>query len=920
MRPFGCHVIILNTLDHLGKFDGKADEGYFVRYSMNSKDFRVYNVRTKRVEENMHIEFLENKPIVVGTKYSIGIGQSHMEIGSTQDYIFMPLWKDGSPLFDSSLKIFRDAEKKHDEVSDKESGASNDLNSTFENLNTKYLDYPMMPGLETIATNDNSEEEADFTNLESSIHVSPTPTTRTHKNHPLKIEKEVYVCQPLGFEDSDHPDKVYKVELCTEFERLMKDKFQMSSMGELTFFLGLQVKQKEDGIFISHDKYVIEKKTMVATSTTEAEYVAAASCCGQVKQSSMIGFGEMIQHNLTTGLTKLMLLGKLTTAIDVNAVEVSFLEKPTESEGFEKIIDFLNANPVKYELTVNPTIYTSCNKQFWATTKVKTINGEQQIQALVDKKKVIITETSVRSNLHLEDTGNRYSKKGQKSKPKWTKPSTEHSKQPFSLEEYPLDTMADQRTMAEFLRAPTEGYEEAIMVPPILALHFELKHSLINMTTSDQFFRVKKDNPHDHICWLNKITSTIKYKDVPNLEIKLMLFPFSLVREACRWLEKEPPRMILTWEDIVSKFINEYFSPTRTTNRRNEFYNFQQRFDESFHEAWDRYKDLLLACESCDVNSSSSSEIAKLTHAVNQQTSAVTTAITAILKQFQATPPPAFVKAIEEICVTCGGAHPYYQCLGADGNTFLEFRDNIQGYVSAARLTTIRKTKKINKVSIKAMQAQINNVKNELRNEMQTSIQVSMSKKTNELKNMMASFFQMNTASTSGSRPLPSNIIANLKDLLSNKEKLLELENTPLNENCSAVILKKLPKKLRDPRKFLIPCGFSEIKCKALANLDRMELQEMSLFRPFLWTARALIDVYGEEMILHDGDERLTLNMRYDTSSYSNQPYKESINMINIYNDSSEDYLEYLFATNHLSSNLTFSSHTDLISPEVINH
>ncbi|GJT22398.1 hypothetical protein Tco_0892335 [Tanacetum coccineum] len=81
---------------------------------------------------------------------------------------------------------------------------------------------------------------------------------------------------------------------------------------------------------------------------------------------------------------------------------------------------------------------------------------------------------------------------------------------------------------------------------------------------------------------------------------------------------------------------------------------------------------------------SSSSDIAKLTHAVNQQTSAVTTAMTAILKQFQATPPPASVKAVEEICVTCGGAHPYYQCLAADGNTFPEYRDNIQGYVAAA--------------------------------------------------------------------------------------------------------------------------------------------------------------------------------------------------------------------------------------------
>ncbi|GKA88820.1 hypothetical protein Tco_0810632 [Tanacetum coccineum] len=84
---------------------------------------------------------------------------------------------------------------------------------------------------------------------------------------------------------------------------------------------------------------------------------------------------------------------------------VAFLEKPTESDGFHEIIDFLNANQIYYALTINPTIYTSCIKQFWATTKVKTVNGERQLQALVDKKKVILTETSIRSDLNLEDAG-----------------------------------------------------------------------------------------------------------------------------------------------------------------------------------------------------------------------------------------------------------------------------------------------------------------------------------------------------------------------------------------------------------------------------------------------------------------------------------------------------------------------------------
>nr|GEU36495.1 reverse transcriptase domain-containing protein [Tanacetum cinerariifolium] len=133
------------------------------------------------------------------------------------------------------------------------------------------------------------------------------------------------------------------------------------------------------------------------------------------------------------------------------------------------------------------------------------------------------------------------------------------SKQPFILEESPVDTMADQRTMAELLRAPTEGYAEAIVVPSIIVEQFELKYSLINMMTLDQFFGLEKDNSHDHIRWFNKITSTIKYKDVPNSVIKLMLLPFSLAGAARRWLEKEPSRSILTWEDLVSKFINEFF-------------------------------------------------------------------------------------------------------------------------------------------------------------------------------------------------------------------------------------------------------------------------------------------------------------------------------------------------------------------------
>ncbi|GJS94622.1 hypothetical protein Tco_0801590 [Tanacetum coccineum] len=81
---------------------------------------------------------------------------------------------------------------------------------------------------------------------------------------------------------------------------------------------------------------------------------------------------------------------------------VAFLSKPAESKGFEQIVDFLNAHPIKNALTVNPTIYTSCIEQFWATIKAKTVNGEVQLQALVDGKKIIITESTVRRDLQLE--------------------------------------------------------------------------------------------------------------------------------------------------------------------------------------------------------------------------------------------------------------------------------------------------------------------------------------------------------------------------------------------------------------------------------------------------------------------------------------------------------------------------------------
>ncbi|GJX04103.1 reverse transcriptase domain-containing protein [Tanacetum coccineum] len=112
--------------------------------------------------------------------------------------------------------------------------------------------------------------------------------------------------------------------------------------------------------------------------------------------------------------------------------------------------------------------------------------------------------------------------------------------------------MADNRTMAQMLQAPIEGYEDAIVVPPINANNFELKQTLINLVQS----------------------------------------------EARTWLDKDPPRSILTWDDLVLKFINQFFPPSKTTYLRNEITTFYQKPNESFNEAWDLFKGLLHALDS----------------------------------------------------------------------------------------------------------------------------------------------------------------------------------------------------------------------------------------------------------------------------------------------------------------------------------
>ncbi|GJY26764.1 putative ribonuclease H-like domain-containing protein [Tanacetum coccineum] len=227
MRPFGYPITILNTIDHLGKFDRKADEGFFVGYFLNSKAFRVFNSRTRIVEENLHIRFSESppnvagsaldwlfdidaltriinyEPIVAGTRYngfagtkaSDNAGQARKETEPVKDYILLPLWI-ADPLFSQDPKNSHDDGSKPLMMMERSTNnvnvaSTNEVNVVGGKTSIQLPDDPNMLSLEDISIFDFTRDdddvgaEANMNNLDTTIQVSPIPTTRNHKDHPI---------------------------------------------------------------------------------------------------------------------------------------------------------------------------------------------------------------------------------------------------------------------------------------------------------------------------------------------------------------------------------------------------------------------------------------------------------------------------------------------------------------------------------------------------------------------------------------------------------------------------------------------------------------------------------------------------------------------------------------------------------------
>ncbi|GKE41820.1 putative ribonuclease H-like domain-containing protein [Tanacetum coccineum] len=221
MRPFGCPVTILNTLDPLGKFDGKADEGFFVGYSINSKAFRVFNTRTRKVEENLHINFLENKPNVArsGPDWLFNIdlltnsmnyelvtagNQTNKNADSPQslkDAAANDVGKktNEEPANEAALDNFLVLQKKcYANSTNRDSTVSPSISTVGQSFTTidDLLTDHLMPDLEDTADllntgilsgpydDEDVGAEADLNNLETTTNVNPISTTKIHKDHP----------------------------------------------------------------------------------------------------------------------------------------------------------------------------------------------------------------------------------------------------------------------------------------------------------------------------------------------------------------------------------------------------------------------------------------------------------------------------------------------------------------------------------------------------------------------------------------------------------------------------------------------------------------------------------------------------------------------------------------------------------------
>nr|GEY15315.1 reverse transcriptase domain-containing protein [Tanacetum cinerariifolium] len=352
--------------------------------------------------------------------------------------------------------------------------------------------------------------------------------------------------------------------------------------------------------------------------------------------------------------------------------------------------------------------------------------------------------------------------------------------------------MADNRTMEEMLQAPTEGYGDTFVVPDIHAENFEIRIGLLSLIQANQFHGFESNNPNDHIRSFNRITLTLKFRDVSNDAIKLMIFPYSLEGAAKIW-----NGVTLAGPSVSSP------SPSQELDQEPETIT-----DQVLTGNTNNVPPLVIqpSLDSTSFSTISSSKMPEVT---------------------MDTPKPTI---------------PY------------PLRANKQKLHEKDDILALKFVEIFRNLYLKLSFA--------------------------DALLYMPKFALM------------------LKSLLNNKEKLFDLATTPVNKNCMAVILKKLPEKLGDPSK----------KFYFIVDYVVDPRVPLILERPFLRTERALIDVYGEELTLCVDDEVITFKVG-QTSKYS-YDNAESINQIDVIDVTYEEYVQEVlgFSNNSKSGSPTPAS------------
>nr|GEY50517.1 reverse transcriptase domain-containing protein [Tanacetum cinerariifolium] len=370
------------------------------------------------------------------------------------------------------------------------------------------------------------------------------------------------------------------------------------------------------------------------------------------------------------------------------------------------------------------------------------------------------------------------------------------------------------------------------------------------------------------------MTTTLKYRDVPNVAIKLMLFPYSLEGAARIWYEKKPPNSIITWDDLVNKFVNQFFPLSKTTHLKNEISRFTQRFEDTFGEAWDRFKEMLRAYPH---------------HGFSELTQ-IDTFYNGLTEQDQ-----------DSLNAASGG-----NLLNKTTREALKIIENKSKNQPSTSGTLPSNTVPNPKGEMKAettrsglaykgpsipTESLLEKVDEQNTEEILDKEHSNSSGSTTQVQPPVGLFQFWNLIFADALLLMPK-FASTMKSLLVNIDKLFELAKVSLNENCSAMLLKKLPEKLRDPeltptqmtleladRLITHPKGVAEdifVKVGKFHFLTDFVVDDFEanprvpliLGRSFLRTGRALIDVYGKEITLRVNDESVTFNLN-QTMRYS---------------------------------------------------